>query len=96
MMPPQEWLEGRPHLYIPSTIIAAPHHILCKISLDRQKQFFLYSLHEKGSSYQNNWMEMRVSWDSFNKEIGFLRPWWWIIHLAGIATVYILGHLLWR
>jgi hypothetical protein len=29
-------------------------------------------------------------------KIDFLRVGWWIIHLLGIATVYTLGHLLWR
>ena len=29
-------------------------------------------------------------------KIGFLRVGWWIIHLVGIATIYTLGHLLWR
>jgi hypothetical protein len=34
--------------------------------------------------------------ESFSRKISFLRPGWWIIHLAAIAAVYILGHLLWR
>lgn len=37
-----------------------------------------------------------MNWTEFNKKIGFLRVWWWIIHLIGITTVYTLGHLLWR
>jgi hypothetical protein len=34
--------------------------------------------------------------EKFYNRIGFLRPGWWIIHLLGIATVYTLGHFLWR
>jgi hypothetical protein len=33
---------------------------------------------------------------SFSRKISFLRAAWWIIHFIGIASVYILGHLLWR
>lgn len=32
----------------------------------------------------------------FSQAISFLKPGWWLIHLAGITLVYILGHLLWR
>jgi hypothetical protein len=32
----------------------------------------------------------------FNQKIGFLKPGWWIVHLAGISVVYALGHFLWR
>jgi hypothetical protein len=31
-----------------------------------------------------------------NQKIGFLKPGWWIVHLAGITLAYSLGHLLWR
>jgi len=31
-----------------------------------------------------------------SQKIGFLKPGWWIVHLAGITLVYALGHLLWR
>lgn len=34
--------------------------------------------------------------ESFSRMISFLRTGWWIIHAAGIALVYTLGHLLWR
>lgn len=32
----------------------------------------------------------------FSAAIGFLKPGWWIVHLLGIASVYTLGHFLWR
>ena len=31
-----------------------------------------------------------------NRKIGFLKPGWWIVHLAAISIVYALGHFLWR
>lgn len=34
--------------------------------------------------------------ESFSRKIGFLRPGWWMVHVAGITVVYILGHILWR
>jgi len=27
--------------------------------------------------------------------INFLRAGWWLVHLVGIALVYVLGHILW-
>lgn len=29
-------------------------------------------------------------------KIRFLKPGWWLLHFIAIATVYTLGHLLWR
>lgn len=34
--------------------------------------------------------------ESFSKKISFLRPGWWMVHMAAISAVYILGHFLWR
>jgi hypothetical protein len=31
-----------------------------------------------------------------NRLVDLPRPGWWAVHLAGIALVYALGHLLWR
>lgn len=31
----------------------------------------------------------------FSLKISFLRPGWWLVHLAGISAVYALGHFLW-
>jgi hypothetical protein len=30
------------------------------------------------------------------QKVKFLKVGWWIIHVAGIAIAYSLGHLLWR
>jgi len=32
----------------------------------------------------------------FNAGISFLKPGWWLVHLAAISAVYVMGHLLWR
>jgi hypothetical protein len=32
----------------------------------------------------------------FNQKTGFLKPGWWLVHLAAISIVYALGHFLWR
>lgn len=37
-----------------------------------------------------------MSKGNLSVKISFLRPWWWIIHLLGIASVYTLGNFLWR
>jgi hypothetical protein len=37
-------------------------------------------------------MELDKIW----RKIAFLTPGWWLVHCAGIAAVYALGHLLWR
>ncbi len=34
--------------------------------------------------------------DAFKAKIRFLKPGWWLLHFMAIATVYLLGHLLWR
>ena len=34
--------------------------------------------------------------ETLSVKIGFLRTGWWIVHVAGIALIYILGHLLGR
>jgi hypothetical protein len=34
--------------------------------------------------------------EGFSRKIGFLRPGWWAVHLAGISLVYTAGHILWR
>jgi len=34
--------------------------------------------------------------ENFSKKISFLRAGWWLVHLVGIATVYTIGHLLWK
>jgi len=31
--------------------------------------------------------------ETLKAKIGFLRNGWWIIHVAGITLVYVLGHL---
>lgn len=33
--------------------------------------------------------------ERIGQKIAFLRAGWWIIHFAGIAAVYALGHFLW-
>jgi len=33
--------------------------------------------------------------EMFRQRIRFLRTGWWLIHLAGIAAVYALGHIFW-
>ena len=42
------------------------------------------------------WGVINMEIERISKKIGFLRAGWWIIHFLGIATVYTLGHLLWR
>lgn len=34
--------------------------------------------------------------ESFSRKISFLRPGWWVVHMIGIALVYILGNILLR
>ncbi len=38
----------------------------------------------------------KMTKETFSSRISFLRAGWWLIHLAGIAAVYSLGHILWK
>jgi len=33
---------------------------------------------------------------TYRRKTAFLTPGWWLMHLAGISLVYLLGHLLWK
>jgi len=44
----------------------------------------------------NSTMEQDGLLAKLNRKIGFLKPGWWMVHLAGISLVYALGHFLWR
>ena len=37
--------------------------------------------------------EVRMAKVNLSAKIGFLRTGWWIVHVAGITLVYVLGHL---
>jgi hypothetical protein len=39
---------------------------------------------------------LREMIERMNHRVDFPKPGWWAVHMAGIATAYTLGHLLWR
>ncbi len=42
------------------------------------------------------WLEVMVKTtiEGLNRKIAFLKPGWWLVHLAGVAAVYAIGRLL--
>jgi len=59
-------------------------------------QPFILDIQQNLAKLINKYMAQEDFSKKISQKIGFLKPGWWIVHLAGITLVYALGHLLWR